>query len=102
PSLRVSYKYQSQLNKKQVNQGSIPGWNDTRTAFSGTGTDAGSVNYNLSPTMFLEGSLGRAWNAQGGAFLINPVADTRTNGLADLPLLYPTAANIPKSSYNYD
>jgi hypothetical protein len=101
PSLRVSYKYQGQLNRDQVNQGSIPGWNDGRTAFSGTGTDAGSVNYNLSPTMFLEGTLGRAWNAQGNPFLINDVADSRTSGLAALPLLFPDASVIPKNSYNY-
>ena len=79
PSLRVSYKYQGNLNRDQVTQGSIPGWNDGRTTFSGTGTDAGSVNYNLSPTMFLEGTLGRAWNhQQNNLFLINDVADSRT------------------------
>jgi hypothetical protein len=102
PSLRVSYKYQGNLNRPQVTQGTIPGWNDGRTTFSGTGTDAASVNYNLSPTMFLEATLGRAWNAQqNNLFLINDVADSRKSGLAALPLLYPDAAVIPTNSYNY-
>src|SRR4029453_18643391 len=62
PSLRVSYKYQGQIDRKQVNQGSIPGWNDAITPYTGRGTDAVSANYNLSQTMFLEGTFGRAWN----------------------------------------
>jgi hypothetical protein len=103
PSLRVSYKYQGNLNRDQVRQGTIPGWNDGRTTFSGTGTDAGSVNYNLSPTMFLEGTLGRAWNhQQNNLFLINEVADSRKSGLAALPLLYPDAAVIPTNYYNFE
>ena len=103
PSLRVSYKYQGSLNRDQVFQGSIPGWNDGRMTYSGTGTDAGSVNYNLSPTLFLEGTLGRAWNhQQNNLFLINDVADSRKSGLAALPLLYNDAAVIPTNSYNYE
>ena len=40
-------------------------------------TDAVSVNYNLTPTMFLEGTFGRAWNKQG-TYQTDPVADART------------------------
>ena len=35
PSLRVSYKYQGQIDRQQVNQGTIPGWNDTVTPYTG-------------------------------------------------------------------
>ena len=35
PSLRVSYKYQGRSNRKQVNQGTIPGLNDTRSRLPG-------------------------------------------------------------------
>ena len=65
PSLRVSYKYQGQIDRKQVNQGTIPGFNDAITPYTGRGTDAVTANYNLSSTMFLEGTFGRAWNPAG-------------------------------------
>ena len=58
PSLRISYKYQGQITRQQVNQGTIPGWNDTVTPYTGVGTDAVSVNYNLDSTTFLEGTFG--------------------------------------------
>jgi hypothetical protein len=104
PSLRVSYKYQGQIDRKQVNQGTIPGWNDLITPYTGRGTDAVSVNYNLSSTMFLEGTFGRAWNqlAGGGGIPVDSVADARTTGLADLPLLFPNASILNTSYYAYD
>jgi Carboxypeptidase regulatory-like domain len=103
-SLRVSYKYQGQIDRKQVNQGTIPGWNDLITPYTGRGTDAVSVNYNLSSTMFLEGTYGRAWNqlAGGGGIPVNPVADARNTGLANLPLLFPNASVLNPDYYAYD
>jgi hypothetical protein len=100
PSLRVSYKYQGQMARQQVNQGTIPGWNDTVTPFTGVGTDAGSINYNLSSTMFLEGTLGRAWNKQG-SYQSNAVSDSRHVGLANFPLLFPNATVINPAYYGY-
>ena len=100
PSLRVSYKYQGQITRQQVNQGTIPGWNDTVTPFTGVGTDAASINYNLGPTMFLEGTFGRAWNKQG-SYQVNPVSDSRTVGLANFPLLFPNAAVINPAYYGH-
>jgi hypothetical protein len=104
PKLRVSYKYQGQIDRRQVNQGTIPGWNDLMTPYTGRGTDAFSVNYNLSSTMFLEGTFGRAWNqlAGGGGIPVNDVADARQTGLADLPLLFPNASILNPSYYAYD
>jgi len=100
PSLRVSYKYQGQMARQQVNQGTLPGWNDTVTPFTGVGTDAGSINYNLSSTMFLEGTLGRAWNKQG-SYQTNAVSDSRNVGLANFPLLFPNASVINPAYYGY-
>jgi hypothetical protein len=104
PSLRVSYKYQGQIDRRQVNNGTIPGWNDLMTPYTGRGTDAVSVNYNLSPTMFIEGTFGRAWNqlAGGGGIPVNDVADARRTGLADLPLLFPNASVLNPNYYAYD
>ena len=66
-ALRVSYKYQGQIDRKQVTQGTIPGFNDVDDALHrDRGTDAVTANYNLSSTMFLEGTFGRAWNQLAG------------------------------------
>ena len=82
PSLRVSFKYQGDLIGKQVIQGSIPGWNDSRMPHPRNGTDAVTVNYSLSPTMFLEATYGRAGNQlrlrQRPVFPMNDVADRGT------------------------
>ena len=88
PSLRVSYKYQGQIDRKQVNQGTIPGWNDAITPYTGRGTDAVTANYNLSSTMFLEGTFGRAWNqlAGCGGLPVNSVSDARTGGPGGFPV----------------
>jgi Carboxypeptidase regulatory-like domain len=99
-SLRLSYKYQGQIARHQTNQGVMPGWNDTVTPFTGVGTDAVSVNYNLSSTTFLEGTFGRAWNKQG-SYQIDPISDSRTAGLANFPLLFPDAAVINPEYYGY-
>jgi hypothetical protein len=102
--LRLSYKYQGQIDRRQVNQGTIPGWNDLLTPYTGRGTDAFTVNYNLSSTMFLEGTFGRAWNqlAGGGGIPVDSVADARQTGLANLPLLFPNASILNTSYYAYD
>jgi hypothetical protein len=103
PSLRVSYKYQGQIDRKQVNQGSIPGWNDAITPYTGRGTDAVTANYNVSSTMFLEGTFGRAWNqlAGCGGLPVNSVSDARTVGLGDFPFLFPNANVINPDYYAF-
>jgi hypothetical protein len=102
--LRVSFKYQGQLDRKQVNQGTIPGWNDQIIPIPRVGTEAVTVNYNLSPTMFLEGTYGRAGNqlAGNGGFPVNDVADARNTGLANLPLLFPEASILNQDYYAYE
>jgi hypothetical protein len=104
PSFRVSYKYQGQIDRKQINQGTIPGWNDAITPYTGRGTDAVTVNYNLSSTMFLEGTFGRAWNqlAGSGGLPVNPTSDARNTGLANLPFLFPNANVLNPAYYAYD
>ena len=70
------------------------------TPYTGVGTDAVSVNYNLDSTTFLEGTLGRAWNKQG-SYQVNDIADARAAGLANLPLLFPNANVINPEYYGY-
>jgi hypothetical protein len=99
-ALRVSYKFQGQITRRQVLNGTIPGWNNTLDPFPIVATDAVSVNYNLSPTMFLEGTFGRAWNKQG-TYQTDPVADARAAGVSGIPLLFPDANIIDPDYYAY-
>ena len=103
-ALRLSFKYQGQIARKQITQGTIPGWNDLVVPIPRIGTEAVTVNYNLSSTMFLEGTYGRAGNqlAGGGGLPMNDVADARNTGLANLPLLFPNASILNPDYYAYE
>jgi hypothetical protein len=99
-ALRVSYKFQGQITRRQVLNGTIPGFNNTLDPFPIVATDAVSVNYNVTPTMFLEGTFGRAWNKQG-TYQTDPVADARSTGVAALPTLFPDANIVSPDYYAY-
>ena len=75
---------------------------------------AATVNYTITPTMFIEAIYGRSQNeltgcglAQGGtgptfcqsAFPMNAISNRITAGMGDLPLLYPDATVIDPSYY---
>ena len=56
------------------------------------GSEVVTVNYNISSTTFLEGTYGRAGNQlAAGGLSINDVSNSRTTGLANLPLVFPDA-----------
>jgi hypothetical protein len=99
-ALRVSYKFQGQLTRRQVLDGTIPGFNNTLDPFPIVATDAVQVNYNLGPTTFVEGTFGRAWNKQG-TYQTDQVADARATGVAALPTLFPDANIIDPGYYAY-
>ena len=92
PGLRFSFKYAGNNNAKRASLGSLPGWNDTIVPIPKKGTEVVTVNYNISSTTFLEGTYGRAGNqlAGCGGLSINDVSDSRTTGLANLPLIFRT------------
>jgi hypothetical protein len=100
-ALRVSYKFQGEQFRRQVLNGTIPGWNNSLDPFPIKATDAVSVNYNLNQTTFVEGTFGRAWNKQG-TYQTDPISDARTAGLADFPLLFPDARVVDPSYYAYE
>jgi len=111
--LRATGKYSGWQQRRDLVAGTIPGFNDTqmqRPVISNLGF---SVNYNLSNTMFLEGTYGRSRNELAGCALaqtgtgpsfcraavpMNPNSFRGNAGLADLPLLFPNA-NVLNPSY---
>ena len=102
--LRVSFKYQGNNMSKRVTLGSLPGWNDAIVPIPKKGTEAVTVNYNINATTFLEGTYGRAGNqlAGCGGLPVNDVSDSRTTGLANLPLIFPDANVINPDYYAYE
>ena len=62
--LRVTFKYSGMVASRRADRrGSIPGFNDTRRSTTGVvHRSRSTVNYTLTPTMFLEGTFGRSQN----------------------------------------
>ena len=116
-ALRTTFKYSGWQQRKETINGSIPGFNDTLMHAPIVSTWTVTANYNLTPTMFLEGTYGQSKNelagcglAQGGtgpsdcrnAFPMNPMADRIQAGLGGLPYLFPDAVKIQERYYAYE
>ena len=111
--LRATGKYSGWQQRRDVVPGLMPGFNDTqmqRPVISNLGF---SVNYNLSNSMFLEGTYGRSRNELAGCALaqtgtgptfcraavpMNPNSYRVNAGLGGLPLLFPNA-NVLNPDY---
>jgi hypothetical protein len=116
PAFRVSFKYSGFSQREQTQQGSIPGWNDTRMVTPHVSLLASTVNYTLSQTMFLEATAGHSLAYQGGCFGVGsgggpqfcnafPVTDNANRyntGLGDIPFIFPEANQIDPRYFIYD
>ena len=111
-SLRVSVKYQGAIQRQQIFNGTIPGFNDSKMVHPRIGTEAVTVNYSISPTTFLEATYGRAGNqlaacgpgpsfCNASAIPTNPVSNLHNAGLSGLPLLFPDASVLNPDYYAY-
>ncbi len=112
---RASFKYSGFSQREQTQQGSIPGWNDTRMVSPHVSLIAATANYTLSPTLFLEGTAGHSSAYQGGcfgvgsgggpqfcnAFTMTPNANRNNIGLADIPFIFPQANTIDDRYFVY-
>ncbi len=121
-SLRASFKYSAWQQQDKVFIGTIPGFNDTRMQPAPVLSYTASVNYSLTPTMFLEATFGHSQNelagcaqAQsstgpifcndpGGAQGVpaNASSSLSASGLGGLPLLFPNAGVFPAGYYAID
>ena len=114
PRLRVSAKYTGWSQRKEVVLGTIPGFNDSIMQNPVVSTMVATANYNLSPTMFLEGTVGRSGNEQAGCALngnganfctaglpVNPNSNRINAGLGELPFLFPDAEVLNPNYYAY-
>ena len=114
--LRASFKYSGWQQRDQVFSGAMPGFTDSQMQNPKVTVIAATVNYSLSPTMFLEATYGHSQNelagcalAQGGtgpSFCTNavPVADISNRnlaGLGGLPLIFANALQLNPDYYAY-
>jgi hypothetical protein len=111
--LRASFKYSGFSQREQNQNGSIPGWNDTRMITPHVALISTTVNYTLSPSLFLEGTAGHSLAYQGGcfgvgsgggpqfcnAFPVVPHANRFNAGLGDLPFIFPDASLIDQNYF---
>jgi hypothetical protein len=112
--LRATFKYSGWQQRRDLINGLLPGFNDTQMQRPVISTLAASANYNLSNTMFLEGTYGRSRNELAGCALaqtgtgptfcrsavpMNEMSNRFNSGLGGLPLLFPFANKLNPAFY---
>jgi hypothetical protein len=112
--LRTTFKYSGWQQRRDLIQGTLPGFNDTQMQRPVISNLAISANYNLSNTMFLEGTYGRSRNELAGCALaqtgtgptfcrsaipMNENSNRFNAGLGALPLLFPDANRLNPEFY---
>ncbi len=118
-NLRATFKLSAWSQRDHTFNGTIPGYNDTRMQNAPVFSYTTSVNYTLSPTMFLEATYGHSQNelagcaqAQSGTgaifcnnaagsqgVAVTPNASLAGSNLQDLPFLFPNATVLDQNYY---
>lgn len=118
-ALRATFKYSAWQQASHTFNGTIPGFNDTKMQDAPVFSYTASVNYSISPTMFLEATYGHSQNelagcaqAQSGTGAIfcnnaagsqgvamSSVASLAGAGLQNLPFLFPDATVLDPGYY---
>ena len=97
--LRMTAKYTGQMATVKPTEGSIPGFNDTLNNYPFIYQPSATVNYTVTPTLFLEATYGFIQN-QLGTPIISPASNRCNVGLCDIPLLFPDAGVVDSRYYN--
>jgi hypothetical protein len=92
-TLRFTAKYAGQLQGQDTDPGSLPGFNDLLRWNRNRHAPSVTVNYNLTPTMFIEGTYGYSFNEIANLY-VSPLSNRANAGLADLPMLFPQAGLV--------
>lgn len=114
-TLRGTFKYAAWGQPNTAVLGSLPGFNDTQMNDPVVPLWSASANYTMTPTTFLEVTVGHASHRQAGCglngtganfctagFPTNPVSNRATTGLTGLPYLFPDANIIDPSYYQFE
>jgi len=114
--LRISGKLTLWEQPATLQQGTLPGFNDTQVYKKWFYMWASTISYSLSPTTFVEGTFGRTRNDLAGCFgptngvapgfctsslPMDSVASLSGSGLTALPQLFPNSGTLNTSYYAY-
>src|SRR6185503_5717611 len=80
--LRFTAKYAGQLQGQDVDPGSLPGFNDLLRWNRNRHAPSVTVNYNLSSSMFIEGTYGYSFNEIANLY-VSPLSNRANAGLVD-------------------
>ena len=97
-TLRFTAKYAGQLQGQDTDPGSLPGFNDLLRWNRNRHAPSVTVNYNVSSSMFVEGTYGYSFNEIANLY-VSPLSNRTNAGLGDLPMLFPQAGLVDPS-YN--
>lgn len=114
--LRVTGKYSGWQQRRDIINGSLPGFNDTQMQRPVISNLTFSGNYNLNNTTFVEATYGRSRNELAGcalaqtgtgpsnctnAIVMNQSSNKNNVGLGGLPMLFPDANKLNQDYYAY-
>jgi len=113
--LRVNFKFLEYQQPNDPIPGILAGFNDTREDDYGIWVPAGSVNWTVNSTTFLEAAVGANFHHQEGCSVtggspnfcrnglpVNPSANRNTAGFGAIPYLFPDATILQPGTFSYD
>jgi hypothetical protein len=114
PNVRGSFKFLEYQQPSKKIPGTIPGFNDTQEHDFGIWLPAGTFNWTLSPTMFLEASFGANFHHQEGCSItggepnycrtglsVTSAGNRNLSGFGDIPFLFPNATVLDPNTFTY-
>lgn len=113
-AIRGSFKFLEYQQPNTTIKGEIPGWNDTREHDYGIWVPAGTFNWTINSTTFLEANFGANFHHQEGCSVtggspnycqnglsVGPAGNRNLSGFGDIPYLFPDAGVISPNTFSY-
>jgi hypothetical protein len=112
--IRGSFKFLEYQQPNDPLPGTIPGFNDSQEHDYGIWIPAGTFNWTMSPSMFLEASFGANFHHQEGCSItggepnfcrtalgITAAGNRIQSGFGDIPYLFPNATVLDPDTFTY-
>jgi hypothetical protein len=113
-NIRGSFKFLEYQQPTKVLPGTIPGFNDTQEHDYGIWLPAGTFNWTVSSTMFVEASFGANFHHQEGCSItggepnycrtglsVTSAGNRNLSGFGDIPYLFPDATVQDPDTFTY-
>jgi hypothetical protein len=113
-NIRGSFKFLEYQQPSKVIPGTIPGFNDTEEHDFGIWLPAGTFNWTMSSTMFVEASFGANFHHQEGCSItggepnycrtglsVTSAGNRNLSGFGSIPYLFPDATVLDPNTFTY-